>query len=199
MRSVPSLTCLALLAACLLGVSCGDPPNKEIAQAQGAIDAARAAGAAEFAPRELDAAVAALAKSSEAVEQRDYRQALGHALDARELAETAARAGADEKARVAAETERVLHGVELAIGRIRAALEAAAAHVPPRDLAAETKAVESAEETVHEARAAIGRDDFAAARSALDGVEDRLTNLASEIDAAAAARATRRPARRSGR
>src|SRR5581483_9749899 len=73
------LLCVTFTAACA-----DDPPTKEMNQAQGAIDAARAAGAEQYAPEDFKAAVAALQRSHEAVTQRDYRQALNDALDARE-------------------------------------------------------------------------------------------------------------------
>src|SRR4026208_898399 len=56
--------------------ACAEPPSKEMNQAQGAIDAAKAAGAEAFAPMEFTAAVDALRHSEEAAAQRDYRQAL---------------------------------------------------------------------------------------------------------------------------
>ena len=73
------------------GAACGDPPDKEMQQAQGAIDAARAAGADQYARDEFTAAEDALKRAHEAVDQRDYRQALNNALDARERAQTAAK------------------------------------------------------------------------------------------------------------
>ena len=73
---------LALLV--LFTTACGgDPPDKEMQQAQGAIDAARAAGAAVYATEELAAAQLALTRAEEAVSARDYRLALNHALDSR--------------------------------------------------------------------------------------------------------------------
>jgi len=41
--------CAACLLAVLVVTACGEPPNKEMDQAQGAIDAARAAGADRYA------------------------------------------------------------------------------------------------------------------------------------------------------
>ena len=70
--------CLALITA-ILSASCAEPPSKEMYQAQGAIDAARAAGADKFASIEFNAAIEALKRSEEAVVARDYRQALNHA------------------------------------------------------------------------------------------------------------------------
>ena len=90
----------ACLLAAVLVTACGDPPNKEMDQAQGAIDAARAAGADHYAATEYTAATDALKRSQDAVGQRDYRQALNEALDSREHAQNAAREAADTKAQV---------------------------------------------------------------------------------------------------
>ena len=102
-RVLPAV-CLALLVTIGCG---GDPPDKEMQQAQGALDAARAAGADKYAADEFTAATLALTNAKEAVEQRDYRLALNHALDSRERAQNAAAQAADGKAaaRVAAERE----------------------------------------------------------------------------------------------
>ena len=75
-------------------------------QAQGAIDAARAAGADRYAATEYTAATDALKRAQDAVAQRDYRQALNEALDSREHAQNAAREAADSKAQVRGEVER---------------------------------------------------------------------------------------------
>ena len=92
---------------CSLGaavlVACAEPPTREISQAQGALDAARAAGAEAYARTEFQAADAALKKAHDAVAERDYRQALSFALDAREQARTAAREAAAARARAATE------------------------------------------------------------------------------------------------
>ena len=58
---------LACLAAALLCLACAEPPNKEMDQAQGAIDAARAAGADRYATTEYAAATDALKNANEAV------------------------------------------------------------------------------------------------------------------------------------
>jgi hypothetical protein len=72
------------LRACVLALvlltACGTPPHKEMDQAQGAIDAARAAGADRYAADEYNAAVQSLQLANDAVDQRDYRLALNHAL-----------------------------------------------------------------------------------------------------------------------
>src|SRR3989442_1051555 len=67
-----TLRLLSCLLAALVITACGDPPNKEMDQAQGAIDAARAAGADRYAATEYSAATDALKRAQDAVAQDDY-------------------------------------------------------------------------------------------------------------------------------
>src|SRR5258706_6960077 len=96
----------ACIVAAVLVTACGDPPNKEMDQAQGAIDAARAAGADRYATSEYTAATDTLKRAQDAVAQRDYRQALNEALDSREHAQNAAPEAADTQRQVRGEGER---------------------------------------------------------------------------------------------
>src|SRR5918999_108339 len=86
------------LLALLVVAACAEPPSKEMNQAQGAIDAARAAGADRYGADELKAAVDALALAEQAVRDSDYRLALGYAIDSRERAQNAARMAVDGRA-----------------------------------------------------------------------------------------------------
>src|SRR5207237_8293242 len=90
--------CSIVIIVSMMAAACGDPPEKEMQQAQGAIDAARAVGADEYAHGEFVAAEDALKHAHAAVDERDYRLALNHALDSRERAQNAAREAADRKA-----------------------------------------------------------------------------------------------------
>src|ERR1044071_5450547 len=96
----------ACIVAAVLVTACGDPPNKEMDQAQGAIDAARAAGADRYAANEYKAATDALKRAEDAVTQRDYRLALNEALDSREHAQNSAREAAEARAQLRGEVER---------------------------------------------------------------------------------------------
>ena len=99
---------IVVFALTLLIAACAEPPAKEMHQAQGAIDAARAAGAEEYAADELKLAVDGLAKYQEAVAARDYRLALAHALDSRERAQNAAKTAVDGRAKARGDAEREL-------------------------------------------------------------------------------------------
>jgi hypothetical protein len=186
-----------LVFALLLLAGCADPPTKEISRAQGALDAARAAGAADYATEEFRAAETSLDRSLQFVDERDYRQALSFALDARERAQVAARQAADEKARVRTEADRLLRaseaGLEQARGRLATAAEA---RVTRAALAGPKKAVDGAASAVESARTAFDQGSYRQSIEALAPVGDSLEKATSEIDAAIEARQARRPARR---
>ncbi|HEV8210909.1 MAG TPA: hypothetical protein VGP77_12335 [Vicinamibacterales bacterium] len=154
------LLSLAVLAA-VAGAACGDPPDKEMQQAQGAIDAARAAGADQYARDEFAAAEDALKRSHEAVDQRDYRQALNTALDAREHAQEAAKETVNKKAIARADATKAIADADGALHDARAKLRAAeTSRAPARILAGCRKAIDNGEIAVQEARTAFDKGDY---------------------------------------
>jgi hypothetical protein len=174
-------------------IACSEPPSKEMDQAQGAIDAARAAGAELYAPNEFEAARTALKRSEEAVAARDYRLALGHALDARERAHDAAREAADGKAAARSNAERALASAEAAVKRAQARLAALSAARPRRrDIPEIDHAIDVASQAVQESRAALSKEDYLGANEALTGVEARLDAVLRGAPAPARSRAGRR-------
>src|SRR5204863_8664435 len=98
----------AAVAFCIAAAGCAEPPTKELDQAQAAIEVAVSAGVERFAPADLASARTALVQARDAVTQRDYKLALGHALDSRERAQTAARATAEARAALKRETQALL-------------------------------------------------------------------------------------------
>jgi hypothetical protein len=186
-----------LLPSLLLAAACEDPPSREMNQAQGVIDAARAAGADQYAADEYNAAVESLAKSREAAEQRDYRLALNFALDAHERGQLAARSAADQKALIRSEADRLLQSAETAVELVTSRLAAArTARVAAADLSRFGARIDIEQAAIEAARNRLEADDLRAARSALRPAVERLEQLTSEIDAAITARQPRRPARR---
>ena len=111
------------LVILLLSASCAEPPNKEINQAQGAIDAARAAGADRFAATEFTAATDALKRAEEAVAAGDYRLALNHAIDSRERAQSAAKMAVEGRADARGQAERAIAEVATLISRAQTQLK----------------------------------------------------------------------------
>ena len=164
------LLCPALLA-CLVLVACGEPPDKEMHQAQGAIDAARAAGAETYAPDEFKAAVDALSHAQDAVAQRDFRLALNNALDSRERAQNAAKMAADQKAAARSAAERLLADVTSAIAVSAARLQAAEAARAPKSATDPLKAgLANARQATEDAGKALASQDYLGAKKRLEGV-----------------------------
>ena len=179
---------IAILAALLLS-SCAEPPSTEMNRAQGAIDAARAAGAEQYAPQELNAAVAALKQSQDAVEQRDYRSALNFAMDSLERAQTAAKQASDQRATIQSETERALTEMKALLERGNRRLAVAeSARVPRRTIAHLSAALANARTTVQKASAAAERGEYSAAQGELNAVKQQTAAAIEEIDRAIAAR-----------
>ncbi len=184
----PSGAAAALLAGALV-ISCATPPDKEMQRAQGALDAARAAGADQYAAAEYKAATSALDRSREAVTQRDYRLALSQALDSRELAENAARTAADQKAIVRAEAEELLEALGNDIDRCASKIKAAqAARVPATLTTHAQPEIGASRSAMQKAREAIDRHDYLDARSSLQTTKARLAKLIEELQAAIDAR-----------
>ncbi len=161
-------------------------------QAQGAIDAARAAGADEYAPAELKAARTSLSQAQDAVDQRDYRLALSRALDARESAQQAARGAADQKARARGEAERALAETAAALAQAETRVKSL------QNVRAAAKALATAEQTLgevtqvlQEARAALAGGRYVASRDALKGQFERISAVLTDLDAAVTPRRRR--------
>ena len=152
----------AIVVAALTLASCGSPPDREMQQAEGAIEAARAVGAATYARDEFAAAQDLLKRASEAVAQRDYRLALNYALDSREQAQNAAKIAADGKAIARVEADRALTGLAVMLGALQSRLKTAeTGRVPARTLAGSRKIAADGERHLQEARAAMERADYA--------------------------------------
>jgi hypothetical protein len=181
---------LALLAAC------SAPPQKELDMAQGALDAARAAGAEQYAAQEYSAASTALQQAHDAVSQRDYRLALTRALDAHDRAQDAAKAAADGKARARGEAEAAIAAASAAITQIRTRIAAAeAARMTRKDVAAAVHAADTAEAAVQKARAAIKAQDYPSAHEIVKDIPRGISAELIALDALAAKR-TAKPVRR---
>jgi hypothetical protein len=183
----------SLLVLVLFAAACGSPPSKELHQAQGAIDAARAAGADEYATDDYQAAVAALARAEQAVAQRDYRLALSQALDSREFAQSAAKLAASQKAQVRSEAERMLAQVTSIVSVASERLAAAQASLVPRaTLEPVGNAIASARTALDDAGKALASEDYLEARKRLEGVAVALNAALQALPASPPPRPARR-------
>lgn len=181
------------LVILVLSASCAEPPNKEINQAQGAIDAARAAGADRFAAAEFAAATDALKRAEEAVAAGDYRLALNHAIDSRERAQGAAKMSVEGRADARGQAERAIAEVATLISRAQAQLkDPDIVRLNGRTLRAPRATVAAAEKMLQEARSALAGENYAAVTKALNGAAADLQAALSEIDAVASPGSSRR-------
>ena len=191
-RSRHAAMTLALCGA-LLSSACGNPPDKEMQQAQGAIEAARAAGADRYAHDEFAASEEALRKAEEAVAQRDYRLALHHALDSRDRAQISAGQAADNKAIARADADRALMAAMSALNDAHTKLKAAEGARPPLSALAELQqTVADANAAVQEARTKFDAGDYYPVVEAMGPVPASLEAALEPLDAPAPPPAPRR-------
>jgi hypothetical protein len=184
---------IILLPLIILFAGCAEPPSKEMNQAQGAIDAARAAGAGDSAPADIAAAVDALRRSEEAVTQKDYRLALNLAIESRTHAQNAAKRAVDERSKARGDAERAVAEVSTLIAHAHDRLkDSAVAKVPRRRLQAPRSIIERADKTMQEARAALKAGDYVRATKLTDGLAKRVQAALSAIDDAVTPPAPRR-------
>ena len=181
----------ALLA--LAAAGCADPPTKEIDQAQAAIEVAVSGGAERFAEADLAAARTALVQARDSVAQREYKLALGHALDSRERAQTAARHAVEARDALKRDTQASLAEVMALQARAQRLIATAGPG------AARTRARRARPEharlttRVQEARALVEQGDDVKAATVLPALKMDLTSLVQELEGASAAQSSRGP------
>jgi hypothetical protein len=182
-------TCFLLA---LLASACAEPPNKEIGQAQGAVDAARAAGADRYAPVEYTEATDALKQAGDAVAQRDYRLALNHAIESREHAQNAARQAAETRARLRGDVERSLAQVAALLAQANSRMAAAEqSRVPRRALRDAQQALASVNTDVQKAGAAMQAENYTDAQTALNGMKERIEAVIASLNGVTGASSSR--------
>ena len=173
------------MLALVLLTACGTPPHKEIDQAQGAIDAARAAGADRLATEEFNAATTSLKLANEAVDQRDYRLALNHALESREHAQNAARLAAETHGRLRGDVERSMAEVTALIAQANGRLATAERIRVARRIVTDAQhSLATVNSDVQKAGAAAQAQDFTAAQALLSGAKKRISQVIARLDTA---------------
>ena len=193
MSSVRVAALLLALIAALAGAACGTPPDKELQQAQAAIEAARTAGAEQYARDEYIAAQDSLKRANDAVVQRDYRLALNLALDARERAQNAERAAGDGMKAARATAETALAGAAAALSEARVRLRTAeTSRVAATQVAAARRAIDAQDDGLQEARTTFSRGEYAAAAGAANAVAAKLRASTHDLVAPPPAAARRR-------
>jgi hypothetical protein len=162
-------------------------------QAQGAIDAARAAGADQYATTEYTAATTALESSHGAVAAGDYRLALNYALESHEHAQNAARDTADAKAKMRSELEHALANLDVLVAQGQTRVTAAQrARVPAQALRQPAARLNEATAALQKAREAVNAGDYLGASKVLEGVNTRVEQALADIETATASQTSRR-------
>jgi cytochrome c biogenesis protein ResB len=171
---------IGLLLLALAG--CSEPPQKEIDEAKSAIDAAQAAGAQQYATAEYAGAVATLEKARVSVTERDYRQALSYAIDARQRAIEASRLVPETRTRLKAEAETELKKASDSVAHLDSVLRAAGdAGVRAQELLPPHDALLAAKRVLQEARTALDAGKYAEANAMLRGVREKLDAEAKRL------------------
>jgi hypothetical protein len=184
----------AVFLVLVISAGCGgEPPEKEMQQAEGALAAARAVGADRYATEEFSAAQLALNNAREAVTQHDYRLALDRALDSRERAQNAAKEAADAKAVARGDADRAIGSAQAELNAAVTRLKAAeAGKVPARVLAGPRRTIDTARTMLQEARATFDKGDYLDVAAKAKAATASLPAALADIDAAATPPARRR-------
>ena len=176
MRVIPLGLLLLALAAC------SEPPQKEIDEARSAIEAAQAAGAQTYAAEEYAGAQATLDKARASVEQRDYRQALSYAIDARQRAIEASRLVPEARARAKAAAEADVKKTADSVTHLESVLRAAKdAGTPAQELRPARETLEAAQRVLQEARTTLDARKYAEAGALVRGVRENVDTAAKAV------------------
>jgi hypothetical protein len=172
-----------ILTVLLLVAGCSEPPQKEIDQAEAALDLARTGGAQVYAAEEYTAAAAGIEKAHAAVDQRDYRQALSYAIDARQRAQNALRQATEGKAKAQRAAETTSAAVSTQLNQLEARLKTAeTARVPAKELRAPRAVLADARTGLQEARTQIGAGNYVKAEEILSTVRKKLDAAIQDVE-----------------
>jgi hypothetical protein len=151
-------------------------------QAQGAIDAARAAGAEQYAATEYAAATQALKQANDAVAGRDYRLALNYALESREQAQNAARTAADTRAKLRGDVERSIAEARALIAQARARLDGpSAAQIPRGTRRTAQQRLKQLEGDLQKADAGLRAEKYMEADRVLTGMKQQIQEVTASL------------------
>ena len=176
MRAIP----IGLLLLALAG--CSEPPQKELDEARSAIEAAQAAGAETYAAEEFAGATAALQKARASVDERDYRQALSYAIDARQRAIEASRLVPEARAHVLAAADAELKKTSDSVAHLESLLRAAHdAGASAQELRPSQETLHAAQEALQETRTRLEARKYAEALTRLRGVRENVDATANDV------------------
>jgi Domain of unknown function (DUF4398) len=172
-----------VLVAAILIAGCSEPPQKEIDQAQSAIDMAKAGGADQYASEEFAGATGSLQKAHASVDQRDYRAALNYAIDARQRAAEAGKQAVVGKAKARHTAEALVTDCSKRVSQLDTGIRGAeSARIPPRELRPVKATLTDAQNALQEARSSMDAGNYAEVVSALTEVRRKLDAAITAAD-----------------
>ena len=175
----------AILAFVVAVVSCGSPPEAELAAAEAALESARGAGAEAYAADAYDRAKNTLSDARAKVEQGDYDAAKTAAIQAKDQADQAKSLAESTKVRVRDEAQAIVTRLSNAIGDASAAVDGA-----PRGKGADSDLDQlradlgQAEAELSDARGSLSSSDFNAALEQAKSAESKLNQVQSAVQVA---------------
>jgi hypothetical protein len=187
-------TAVGVCVTLLIASGCAAPPNREIGDAQQALNRAKGAGAEQYASESYTAAADAYRLANEAVMAGDYRLALNRALESREHAQTATREATDAKAKARDDVLQLMADVEMLMAQANTQVEAAERARQPAGVVRDVRqALTLITADVQKASAAIENEDFLQARSTLTEVQGRIDAAMVALETAKKTQRPRRP------
>jgi uncharacterized protein DUF4398 len=168
---------LSLVLLALIASGCSQPPQKEIDQAQTSLEAAKLAGAEKYATDEYNQAAGSLQKAHEAVDQRDYRQALNYAIDSRQRSQEATKLAAEGKVRARQDASQLITDVGVRFSQARMRLQTLDPSGASKDLRLPRGMLMDAESSLQDARTEIRAGNY-------DKVTELLTHVRGMVDQA---------------
>lgn len=175
----------ALVLAALPLLACAQPPTKEIAAAEAAIEQARRDEADLYARERFGDAEAALRLARQKVDEKDYRAALKAAMDAGEEAKAASAAVASAKVLAKSAAEMASAEVQAALDEVALVQEEAAkAKVPDEAFAELQPRLDAARQAVTSVAEALEKGDLLLAQKAGGEAKAATASLAADFRAA---------------
>jgi hypothetical protein len=171
-----------LFISALVLAGCTTPPKAERAVAEDAVNAARAAGAEQYAPGEFALAIRALEAAAAQMDAHRYREAKALYEQVPSLSDKTARAAGRGKATQRAGVEQQLTGAERRWQALEGRLKAATVTLKPDRRQAATSARRIMIETLQLVRS-LASDDPEVARDRLTVVTAMLDQWEAELKA----------------
>ena len=149
------------LGLAIVLLACARPPQKEMAEARGAIDIAVAAGAETYTPEELKKAREILADAESKVKEKNYKQAKFLFIGARETAERAKEAADKEKKSARKGAENLLTTLRTTLDSTKTLIASVVALKMPATEVAQFKAeCDSLDISVSEVQKCVDSEDY---------------------------------------